>query len=164
MELDFWSNVTDSIEEGSCLTCETNASYVGGVSSDGPLISFCAKNASTITMRIGNAALRKKRLISRPLASQNGSGREADAMKLIDLAHDRSECWHAPRRLESAYQGVFTRSKADFVPGQRPPGPPRGRGSCTSVRNRARSRSRSGWGSQSRRSGSEDQPFCARAW
>src|SRR5919198_4472389 len=140
--------VTDSIEDGSFLTCWMNASYVGVVSLDGPLISFCAKNASTITIRIGNAALRKKRLISRPPAQKYGSGREADAMKLIDLAHDRRECLAAPRRLRSAYQGAFTPSKGRFVPGLSPPKQRRSQGFGISARNRARTRSRSGSGSR----------------
>ena len=64
-------------------------SYVGGVSEVGGLMSRCAKNASTTTIRIGKAALRKNRLTSdHPPGTQlrlPGVG----AVKLVDLAHDR---------------------------------------------------------------------------
>ncbi len=56
--------VTSSNAFGSFFTWALNSLKIGGFSSDGLLSSRCAKNASTITIRIGKAALRKNRLMA----------------------------------------------------------------------------------------------------
>ena len=59
----FCSNATESISVGFSVIWARKSLKVGVFSLLGGLISRCAKNASTITIRIGNAALRKNRLI-----------------------------------------------------------------------------------------------------
>ena len=65
MVLLFGWKVTSSNALGSLLTWFRNSLRLGGFSSDGWLSSRCAKNASTITIRIGKAALRKNLLMAR---------------------------------------------------------------------------------------------------
>ena len=55
--------MTESISSGLSFTCVRKSEKLGGSSASGGLISRWAKNASTITIRIGNAALLKNLLI-----------------------------------------------------------------------------------------------------
>jgi hypothetical protein len=59
----FCWKVTDSICSGWFSSVVRNSPKSGASRGSGGLISRCAKKASTITIRIGNAALLKNRLI-----------------------------------------------------------------------------------------------------
>ena len=93
-------------------------------------ISFCAKNASTTTIRIGNAALLKNRLMERSRVPARRSGPAG---------------WHAG---STPSRGALAgRARSAPVPTR-----PRRAGCGSARRGPGRSRSRSGPGSRSRRS------------